>query len=152
MPTGSGTLERLQLTIRNNGTVDVDTAALVLNVFGSTASGLRWKTTVSPNAFNLHELKPESLHTLQSLARLLDGAIEGKRGTHLVLRPGDSFDIPLLVTVPHDDRLLAVQVDTVYARYPIEPRIHAQLVRTADGSVDLSTTSAKVDFSTYFGV
>jgi hypothetical protein len=150
--TASGSIQRVQLTIRNDGTVDVDTAALAVNVFGTPASGLRWQTISSGHLISLHDPKLESLRVLQSYGRLFDGAVDGQRDNTVLLHPGDSFDYQFLVNVPREDHLLLVGVNTVYARYPIRPRIAVQLARRSNGAIDFTGTYENINFVHYFGV
>jgi hypothetical protein len=133
-----GTIQQVRLTIKNDGAVDVDTAAFALDVYGAAAVGLRWHTVVTHFAIRLHEPTPGSWRILQALAFVGDGALAGKPNSHILLRPGDSFDIPVLVTVPRYDHLLRVYVDTAYARYPIRPRMAVRLARLSNGRNRLS--------------
>jgi hypothetical protein len=125
--TASGSIQRVQLTVRNDGTVDVDTTALTLNVYATAASALRWKTVASPNSVVLHFPSPQSWSILQAYGRLFDGAVGGQSGNHLLVRPGDSFNIVVLAAVPREDHVLRVDVDTSYARYPIRQRRRGSL-------------------------
>jgi hypothetical protein len=151
--TPSGSIQRVQLTIRNDGTVDVDTAAVALNVYAAASPSIRWQTEAAPNSFTLHFPSPKSWSVLQAYGRLLDGAIGGQRHNHIILRPGDSVDIPLLVTVPREDHVVLVEVDTTYYRYPIRSNsIAARLVRRPDGAVGLSGKYVEINFDQYFGV
>ncbi|HEX8806061.1 MAG TPA: hypothetical protein VF741_03885 [Candidatus Aquilonibacter sp.] len=149
--TRSGTIQRVQLTIRNDGTVDVDTAALAVNVQGTATPALRWVTIASPNSAVLHSPNLDSWTVLQTYGRLLDGAAGGH--SHLLLRPGDAFDLQFLVTVPRADHLLVVTVDTSYGRYPIRSHsVAVRLVRGANGHVGLSGKADQTNFVQYFGV
>jgi hypothetical protein len=151
--TASGAIARVQLTIRNDGTVDVDTPALALNVYGADTHSLRWQTIASPNSFVLHFAKDRSWSVLQAYGRLYDGATGGQRKNHLLLRPGDSVDLALIVEVPREDHLLRVDVVTSYYRYPIRANsIPVRLVRKANGAVDLSGKYFQTSFVQYFGV
>lgn len=152
--TPSGTIQRVQLTVRNDGTVDVDSAALAVNVYGTAAPAVRWVTIATPNSVALHAANSDLWGVLQSYGRLLDGAVDGQPHNHLLLRPGDSFNLPLLVAVPRDDHLLLVSVDTSYERYPIPTHsVDVRLVRGVNGRVNLSVVRADdTSFVQYFGV
>ncbi len=150
--TPSGSVQRVQLAIRNDGAVDVDTAALAINIYAAAEPALRWERIASPHLMIQHELNLESLHVLQSLGRLYDGAVDGQRGNLMLLRPGDDTDYQLLVTVPREDHLLVVEVNTVYARYPIRPRIAVRLMQKPSGDIDFSGRYDNTSFVQYFGV
>jgi hypothetical protein len=151
--TTSGSIQRVQLTIRNDGTVDVDTAALALNVYSAATSSLRWQTSASPNSFELHFPNLQSWSVRQAFGHLFDGAVGGQRKNHILLRPGDSFDLEFPVAVPREDHLLRVEVDTSYYRYPIRTdSVAVRLVRRANGTVELSGKYYEVNFGKYFGV
>lgn len=150
--TQSGTIQQVVVNIRNDGAADVDTAAYAFNIYGASAAGLRWQSIATPNDFVLRDLKPESWSLLQASGRLFSGAVDGPRGNHILLRPGDSFDLSMVVVVPREDRLLQVHLDISYARYPILPRVPAELAHTGAG-VELSGKNVPVtDIVTYFGV
>jgi hypothetical protein len=150
--TTSGSIQRVQLTIRNDGTVDVDTAALAINVYAAAVPSLHWETVAAPNSFVLH-FPTQSWTVLQAFGRLLDGATGGQRDNHLLLRPGDSFDLPFLVAVPREDHLLRVDIDAAYFRSPIRANsIPIRLVRRANGAAGLSGKFPQTNFSEYFGV
>jgi hypothetical protein len=151
--TASGNVARVQLTIRNDGTVDVDTAALALNVFAAATPNLRWQTVATPQTVVLHSDKAESWSVLQAYGHLYDGAVGGQRN-HLVLRQGDSTDLVLLVAVPREDHLLRVDVHTSFDRFPIRRNsVAVKLLRRPNGAVDLyGHYPGGVDFTQYFGV
>lgn len=153
--TASGSIQRVQLTIRNDGTVDVDSAALAVNVYAMAASGLHWQTTASPTSFMLHDPNEQSWSLLQAYGRLFDSAIGGQHNNHFLLRPGDSADIVFLATVPREDHIVLVEVDTTFDRYPIRTNsIAVRMVRRTNGAVGLSHSknASDVNFVQYFGV
>jgi hypothetical protein len=149
--TASGSVAQVRLTIKNDGTVDVDTAALALNVYGASANGLRWGTIGTPTRVILRE-PVGGWKTLQAVGFLEAGAVGGKPGSHFLLRPGDSLDISVPLVVPSGDHLLRVYMNTTYARYPIQPPVLVRLVRAPDGTVDLSGNYPSTAFDSYFGI
>jgi hypothetical protein len=151
--TASGSIQRVTLTIRNDGTVDVDAIALALNVYAATAPGLRWQTEVAPNSFTLHFPDPQSWGVVQAYGHLYGAATLGRPNNHMLLRPGDTTDLVFLTTVPREDHVLRVDVDTGYGRFPIGAKSFTlRLVRRANGSVALVGKYPAINFVDYFGV
>jgi hypothetical protein len=148
----SAYVERLNVTIHNDGSVDVDTIAFAENVYGVEGAALS----------NLHEVKSgpvvvyndvpdESWKVVQSTALLFDGAVSGKRGMHITLRPGDSATLQYVVVVPRTYRVVRVAIQTMFDRYPIAPRIPVQLVREKN-AVLLQADFISISYDSYFGV
>jgi hypothetical protein len=151
--TASGSVQRVQIRIHNDGWVDVDTAALALNVYATAASDVRWQTVAATNSYMLHFPNTKSWTVIQAYGRLLDAATGGQRHNHLLLRPGDSFDLAVLAAVPREDHVVLVEVDTAYDRYPIRANsIAIRLVRKPDGAIVLSGNYPETNFVQYFGV
>jgi hypothetical protein len=151
--TASGSIQRVTLTIRNDGTVDVDAIALALNVYAATAPGLRWQTEVAPNSFTLHFPDSQSWGVVQAYGHLYGAATLGRPNNHMLLRPGDTTDLVFLTTVPREDHVLRVDVDTGYGRFPIGAKSFTlRLVRRANGSVALVGKYPAINFVEYFGV
>jgi hypothetical protein len=144
-------LERVEATMRNDGNVDLDTAALAMTVYGAQA-GENLVLHSSEDAAQSVSLEvPESAWTpVGAYGLLLDGAIGGRK-QHLVLRPGDSVPIQLLVVVPRKYDVLLVEFHTVFDRYPIRPRKAIRLV-THSGAISLKGEGGSIDMESYFGV
>jgi hypothetical protein len=143
----------LDVTLHNDGNVDVDTAALTISVFGAKGPKLALRSTVTPTEIDYRAIPESAWTTLASSGRLLDGAVGGHRREHILLRPGDSFPLPRLIVVPRGYDILWVHFSTVFGRYPIAPRIAVSLQQNArDGVVTLKSNSVTIDLSSYFGV
>lgn len=149
LPTDSA--ERVDLNIRNNGSIDVDTAALTINVSGAKSSDFANLTsTVGPSGAEYRGMPEKSWKALYSEGALMDGAISGRRRQHLILRPGDSVSLQFIALVPHGYRVLRVHFETIFARYPISPRMDLTLVHKNDEI--LLKGGGEISFDSYFGV
>jgi hypothetical protein len=154
--TPSNYLERVEVTIRNDGTVDVDTAALAIAVLGAEAGKdlkLRSKTATAETVYR--EIPASSWTAVGGYGMLFAGATAGHRGQHLILRPGDSVPLDRLVVVPRKYRVLAVQFQTIYDRYPISRLVDVK-IQNREGVVTLkskpTTGGFGVNFDAYFAV
>jgi hypothetical protein len=67
------------------------------------------------------------------------------------MRPGDSVPIEQLVVVPRTYRVLLVDLETIYDRFPVRQRIAVRLKNKA-GAVSLKSTGDSIDLQAYFGV
>lgn len=144
-------VERLNVTIRNNGSVDVDTAALTMNVFGAKPLDFaNLSSTVRPTGAEYRGVLEKSWKVLYSEGALMDGAISGRRHQHLILRPGDSVSLQSIALVPHGYRVLRVHFETIFDRYPISPRIDVTLVHKND--LIVLKGGGEISFDSYFGV
>lgn len=81
---------------------------------------------------------------------LLDGAIIGRRGQHFVMRPGDSVPYEHVIVVPRKYHVLGADFQTIYDRFPIEPRIDVML-RSENGAVVLASDRLSIELEAYFG-
>jgi hypothetical protein len=145
-------LERVDVMLRNDGNVDVDSAAFALTVFGATAGKyLALHSSASKYASVYREIPSGSWTPLGAYGMLLDGAVDGRRGRHLIMRPGDSVPLEQLIVVPRRYRVLLAEVHTIFDRYPINPRIAVTLENKA-GAVFLKGKGDSIDLEAYFGV
>lgn len=150
LPTGY--VERVDVTLHNDGLVDVDTAAFAEDVYA--ASFTAFSHLVSPvgvNAMEYRYLPLRSWDVVQASGTLFDGAILGKRGIHSILHPGDSITLQSLAVVSRRYQVLRVSIQTTYDRYPIEPRIDVKLANK-HGAVSLKADYVSTGFVEYFGV
>jgi hypothetical protein len=145
-------LERVEVNLRNDGDVDVDTAAFALTVFGSNAGKDLALDSSATKQLMIYRQVPVSAWTpVGAYGMLLDGAVDGRRGRHLIMRPGDSVPLQQLIVVPRKYRVLLLEIQTVYDRYPISPRITAQL-QNENGELILKSKGLGVDLEAYSGV
>jgi hypothetical protein len=150
--TASNYLERVTVTLRNDGNVDVDTAALATSVLGLEGG----KDTV----LHSHLVGAEALYRQIPLSswtavggygQLFAGAIDGPRGRHLIMRAGDVVPLERLFVVPRKYRVLAIQFQTVVDRYPINPPLPIRLGND-HGVVTLKSNDISISFDAFFPV
>lgn len=144
-------LERVEVTLRNDGNVDIDTAALAISVFGANpGKDLTLDSSATKNLMIYRQIPDNAWKPVGAFGMLLDGAVDG-RPRHLIMRPGDTVPFQQLVVVPRKYRVLQLKIHTIYARYPISPRLPAKL-RNENGAVTLKSNGAAVDLEAYSGV
>lgn len=154
--TSSNYLERVEVTMRNDGTIDVDTAALAISVLGIDAGKDLALHSSDRAAQAVYRAIPAASWTpVGGYGLLFAGAMDGNPGRHLILRPGDSAPLERLIVVPRKYRVLAVQFQTIFGRYPISRRVDVQVQNRA-GMVRLKVNNTNdgfvVDFDAYFPV
>ncbi len=145
---GSAQVERVQVTVLNDGHVPIDTAGLVINVYG--LAGFR--------AMDISKLKLSDAMASEQFAtlghwRLLatDGqlhgaAFEGPVDSHIILSPGDSVQAQFLAAVPRGRfAALRLGVDTIFVRYPYKHRITVTVHRDSDGALSLHSPEGSSD-------
>jgi hypothetical protein len=150
--TPSNYLERVEVSMHNDGNVDVDTAAIALSVYGTKAQGaLALHSSSAPAESVSREIPVSAWTPVGGYGLLLDGSVEGHRGQHFILRPGDSVPFQQLIVVPRAYDALLVELQTIFDRYPISPRIAVRLVEK-NGAITLKSKGVSIDLETYFGV
>ncbi len=148
----SNYFERVNITIENDGSVGVDTAGLAVTLWGlkpSSSAQVQSQTSAFDDLYR--NSPPSAWRPLQSHGLLFDGAVTGKRGRHYILNPGDKTSFQELAIVPRNYRVLRVDIETVYGRYPINPRVDVRLLNQ-DGAISLRSSYISIAFATYFGV
>ncbi|MFY9663544.1 MAG: hypothetical protein WAL67_06745 [Candidatus Cybelea sp.] len=144
-------LERVEVTIRNDGDVDIDTAALVITVFGATAGkDLALDSSATKHTMAYRQMPDSAWTPVGAYGMLLNGAVGGAP-RHLIMRPGDTVPLQQLIVVPRKYRVLEVKIQTIYDRYPISQRVPARLYNE-NGAVILKSKGFGVDLEAYSGV
>lgn len=143
-------LERVEVTMRNDGNADIDTAALAITALGARAGAdLALHSSEGAAQTVFREIPDRAWTPVGGYGMLLDGAIGGRQ--HLILRPGDSVPLQLLVVVPRKYDVLLVEFHTIFDRYPIRPRKAIRIVNE-NGAVRLSGNGGSIDLESYFAV
>ena len=71
-------LERVEVTIRNDGDVDIDTAALVITVFGATAGkDLALDSSATKHTMAYRQMPDSAWTPVGAYGMLLNGAVDG---------------------------------------------------------------------------
>lgn len=148
----SSYVERCSVTIRNDSYVDIDAAGLAESVRAATAADFSHLSSLeTPSEVDYRYLPRQAWKVVQSSGILLDGSVSGQHERHLLLRPNDSFVLQYVAVVPRSYSVLRMSFQGTFARYPIEPRIDAKLVKK-DGAVNLRTDYISIGFDSFFGV
>jgi hypothetical protein len=150
--TPSNYLERIEVTIYNDGKVDVDTAAVAISVYGAKrGSDLALQSRSAKDEIVSREIPLSSWTPVAGYGMLLDGATNGHPHEHFILRPGDNSSVMRLVVVPRTYNVLYLRFQTIFDRYPITPRIPVRL-QNSNGAVTLVSSGVSIDTEAYFGV
>jgi hypothetical protein len=145
-------LERIEVTLHNDGYVDVDTAALAVAVFGARAGKeLALSSTATQSEAAYRQVRKSAWTPLGGYGLLLAGAIAGHPHQHFILRPGDTATEQQLVVVPKAYSVLLVKLETIFDRYPITPRVDVHLQNT-NGAISLKSKGISIGRESYFGV
>jgi hypothetical protein len=150
--TRSNYLERIEVTIYNDGNVDIDTAAVAMGLFGANPGAdlaLRSRSTTDEVA--TREIPLRSWTPVGGYGMLLDGAVNGHPHEHFLLRPGDNAPITRLFVVPRRYQALYLRFQTIFDRYPVRPRVKVTLQNTG-GAITLNADAVSIDTEAYFGV
>jgi hypothetical protein len=128
------------ITATNTGHTDIDIVAEVFTVFGERLGTVPQKTVEAKiDEIQDDRTLPVAQRSLIATSGLLrDGAVTGRKGDHVILRPGEHFDYRLPLSWPrgrYDD--LNLEYQFVIDRYPLAKKIDVRFVRRADGSIDL---------------
>jgi hypothetical protein len=145
-------LERVDIAIRNDGNVDVDTAALAVGVFAGNGESARLESRTTKTEAGYRMIPPSAWTPVGGYGSLLDGAVDGRRGEHYRLSPGDSVTIERVVVVPRRYRLLYVRFETFFDRFPIRPRVNIELANVGGAVLLKSESGVSIDTEAYFGV
>jgi hypothetical protein len=144
-------LERIDVTLHNDGNVETDAAAFAVTVFGTSAeNGLRLHSSAVLPEMTYREIPENAWTPLGAHGLLLAGAVGGKN-LHEVLGPGDSIPLQWLVVVPRKYRVMLVRFQMSFGRFPIRPPVKAQL-QDDGGALTLKGRGNFMDNETYFGV
>jgi hypothetical protein len=150
--TPSSYLERVEVTLRNDGQTDVDSAAIALTVYGAKAgSELALHSNAATARVGYREIPKTAWKPLGAQGMLLDGAVDGRRGQHFVLRPGDGIPFDQLVVVPRGYDVLLLEFQTIFDRFPIARRV-AVTLQNKNGAVLLKAKNTSIVLESYFGV
>jgi hypothetical protein len=136
-------IERVTVTIRNNGQVPVDTAGMAFNLYGLRDVHQAPAAIKRPNGVVIAEQSttPDSWTLLGSYADLRASVQTGDPGSHVILNPDDSARIEFLAVAPRGRyTALKLSTDTIYVRYPFTTKIPVTLVRDAGGAFHLNSS------------
>jgi hypothetical protein len=140
------------VTIHNDGQVAADVAALATTVFGASAqSDLALQSRGPAPEISYREIARRAWTPVGAHGWLLDGALHGRRHQHYTLQPGDTATIEQLIVVPRKYDVLLLQLQMVFERYPINPRIDVQL-QNKNGVITLNGHGKSVVSESYFSV
>lgn len=133
-------VDRVEVTLRNNGGVTVDNVAFVVNLYGLTDIGGLHPSTEKIGNTLVRGISgvPNHWHLIGSYSELHSGAQGGPKGSHLILAPGGSVELSYTAVVPRG-RYVAVKLSlsVEYMRYPNPRGIPLQLTRDRDGAYEL---------------
>jgi hypothetical protein len=144
-------LERVDVVIHNDGTVDVDNAAMAIAVFAAQAEkNVALQSSTSSAEVAYRQIPDGSWKPVGGYAKLLDGAIHGA-DQHFRLLPGDSATVERVIVVPRSYQVLYVRFQTVFGRFPIRPRVNVRLA-AVNGAVTLKGEHISIETESFFGV
>jgi hypothetical protein len=150
-PLPSNYVGRVSVTLHNDGAVDTDTAALAESVYAASADAFSdLRSSASSTVIN-YGSPPNTWRVARSRGILFAGAVLGDGRTHLILRPGDSVTLQFVAVVPRRYTALRVTLETIFGRYPIEPRVAVKLVKN-QSAIRLKADYISAAVENYFSV
>jgi hypothetical protein len=139
--TPTGYIERVNITILNDGPSPVDTAATAFNLYGLRDDHLSPAKIVNEKNITIAEEghEPDHWTLIGSFGDLRASAITGDPDSHIILNPNDSAHIEFLAIAPRG-RFTALRLltDTLYVRYPFASKIPVGLKHYPDGSFHIA--------------
>lgn len=141
----SGFIERVDVTMSNNGKAALDTAGLAIDLYGRRGASPSPRSEMRIDRLLVSESSaiPGRWEPLGSYSDLFSASVLGMPETHIVLYPGDSAQIQFLALVPRSRfAVLRLSADVIFVRYPQGEKVADSLKQQADGSVVLHSTQA----------
>lgn len=135
-------VERVQITLQNNGSVPVDTAGLAIDLLGlQDLSKVRTDRQHRNNVLIGETSRaPTDWRMLGNYADLFGASQDGAPSTHVILYPQDFARIQFLSIIPRGQySALRLIADTSFVRYPTHEKIPERLERDANGALGLSS-------------